>query len=90
VNVTPPTQSTNARIYDIVVIVDGATSSNGWCRLTDWQGVVRTMQRSATNPERFYWLPPVYSSPESRDFTVECLVLKDQALERIEVIWYWP
>ena len=89
INVTPPTQSTNARIHEIRVVVDGATESNGWCRLTDWQGVLRTMNRS-TNPEWFWWSAPVYSTPVSRDFTVECLVLKDWALERIEVIWYWP
>jgi hypothetical protein len=85
-----PTQSaSNSRLAEIRVVVDGATYSNAWCRLTDWQGVRRTMRNSSTNPEWFTWQPAWNADIVGRDFTVECLLLPDWELERIEVVWFW-
>ena len=89
VNAKPMHEASNTRLWEIRVVVHGADFSNGWCTLVDWNGVERTMNRSTTNPEWFWWSAPVNTGIHSRDFTVECLVLKDWALERIEVIWNW-
>lgn len=89
VHTAPPQPVASSRILEIRVVVDGANFSNGWCTLTDWQGIERNMNRSTTNPEWFWWTPPTNSGYLARDFTVECLVLQNWQLERVEVIWTW-
>jgi hypothetical protein len=89
VNAKPTQPVASSRIFEIRVVVDGATFSNGWCNLIDWQGVERSMRVSSTNPEWFFWAPPASSGVHSRDFTVRCLLLPDWELERIEVVWSW-
>jgi hypothetical protein len=88
---TPFQPVSTSRIFEVRVYVDGATASNAWCSLTDWQGVERSMTPSPANPRWFVWNPPSLSNVgwHSRDFTVECLLLPDWELERVEVVWSW-
>jgi hypothetical protein len=85
----PPSASANARILEIRVVVDRATYSNAWCNLHDVNGVERPLSSRSTSPEWFWWAPPSSWGQTQREFTIECLVLQDWALERIEVVWYW-
>lgn len=87
VHAAPPVPS--ARVLEIRVVVDGATLSNGWCNLLDVGGVERAMNVRSTNPELFWWTPPTTWGVYSREFTIECLALRNWALERIEVVWTW-
>jgi len=89
VNAKPTQSASNSRLGEVRVYVDGATFSNGWCNVIDWTGVRRSMRVSATNPEYFGWVAPWNSGITSKDIVVECLVLADWAMEKIEVVWYW-
>ena len=89
VNAKPTQSASNSRLGEIRVTVDGATWANGWCDVTDWTGVRRSMRHTSVNPEYYTWVAPWNSSIASRDFTIECLVLADWSVERIDVVWYW-
>ena len=85
----PPSASASARILEIRVVVDGATASNGWCNLFDVGGVERPLASTSSYPEWFRWSPPASWGTTQREFTIECLALRNWALERIEVVWIW-
>lgn len=91
VHATPFQPVANARIYEVHIYVDGATASNAWCNVTDWMDVERSISASPTNPGFFTWRPSSLSNVgyHSRDFTIECLLLQDWELERVEVVWFW-
>lgn len=85
----PPSASSSARILEIRVGVDGATSSNGWCKRFDVGGEDRPLASTSSDPEWFRWSPPASWGTTRREFTIERLALRNWALERIEVVWIW-